>query len=65
MKDFVKIKETRFRKTTIKKYLPNGDKKLNIYFNTSRDKIESETFCFYSEVERDDVVDMLDLIFLL
>lgn len=63
MKDFIKIKEQRVRKNTIKKYLPYGDKSLNIYYNTSRYKIELETFVFESKQQRDNLINKLDLYF--
>lgn len=63
MKDFIKIKQQRIRKNTIKKYLPYGEKQLNVYFNTSRYKIEVESFSFASKQERDDLVSKLDLYF--
>ena len=63
MNDFIKINDSRIRKNTIKKYLPYMSKQLNIYFNTSRQKIELETFKFPSESDRDDMVMELDLAF--
>lgn len=63
MKDFIKIKEERIRKNTIKKYSPFGENKLNIYFNVSRYKIELETIHFSSKLERDEMVEKLDLEF--
>ena len=63
MKDFIKIKEERIRKNTIKKYQPYNDKKLNVYFNTSRYKIELQVFEFSTKNERDVVLEKLDLEF--
>ena len=42
-------------------YLPWESKKLNVYFNTSRDRKELETFSFETEKERDEAINMLDL----
>ena len=63
MKDFIKIKEQRIRKNTIKKYQPSGDDKLNVYYNTSRYKIELEVFTFAEKALRDEILDDLDLTF--
>jgi len=60
---FIRIKETRLRISTIKKYLPFGKTKLNVYFNTSRDKIEVETFEFNDELLRVNMIEKLDIIF--
>lgn len=62
-KQFVKLNESRLRISVIKKYLPYQEKQLNIYFNTSRYKIEVETFKFETKEERDNIVKQLDLIF--
>jgi hypothetical protein len=61
MKNFIQIKDHRFRKSTIKMYLPWESKKLNVYFSTSRDRKELETFSFETEKERDETINMLDL----
>ena len=63
-KDFILIKEQRVRKTMIKKYSPLGEKKLNVYFNVSRYKVELETYSFESKEEREDMIELLDNIFL-
>ena len=65
MKDFIKIQEIRIRKGNIKKYSPQGETKLNIYFSTSRDKVEYLPFIFDYIEERDEVLDLLDNIFVL
>lgn len=62
-KDFVKILGQRIRKNSIKKFAPMGNLKINIYYNTSRYKIELETFVFESEVLRDEKLNYLDLNF--
>jgi hypothetical protein len=41
---FIKIKEERIRKNIIKHYQPYGEKKLNLYYNSSRYKLEVQTF---------------------
>lgn len=63
IKTFIKIKESRIRLTNIKRYQPHGDKKLIIYYNTSRSKIENETFAFESKASREEVLDLLDISF--
>ena len=63
MKDFIKINQERVRKSTIKKYQPFGELRLNVYFNVSRYKIEVETFDFESTEKRDSMVELLDIEF--
>lgn len=63
MKEFVKIAGERIRKNTIKRYAPYGETSLNVYYNTSRYKMDLQTFKFASAKERDDMVDTLDLAF--
>lgn len=63
MKDFIKIQNERIRKNTIKKYQPFGEKKLNLYYNTSRYKIELQVFDFDSVENRNDALETLDLEF--
>ena len=65
MKEFIRIQENRIRKTNIKKYSPLGDKRINVYFSTSRYKIELETFNFESTESRDEVLIELDNMFVL
>ena len=60
MKDFVKINETRIRKNTIKRFSPVGDTKVNVYFNTSRYRVDVETFDLKTKKARKDVLDLLD-----
>lgn len=63
MKDFIKIQNERIRKNTIKKYQPFGEKKLNVYYNTSRYKIELQVFDFDYVESRNDALETLDLEF--
>ena len=62
-KEFLKIGEQRIRKNTIKKYQPSGDKAINIYYNTSRYKIEVELFKFDTKELRDEMLQTLDVNF--
>jgi hypothetical protein len=64
MQTFIKINNVRLIKSSIKKYAPHGENKINIYFNTSRYRIEMETFVFPTEEERGNVMDYLDAMFL-
>ena len=59
-KDFIKIKDKRIRKNTIKKYEPRQENKLQIFYNTSRYKVESEIFEFPNKKDRDNILDNLD-----
>jgi hypothetical protein len=62
MKDFIKINNTRLKKSSIKKYTPVGKDSINIYFSTSRYKVDVETFkCDFREA----MLEYLDSIFLL
>lgn len=61
MTNFVCINGIRIHKNTIKKYSPNGETKLNIYYAPSRNKVDVETFSFDSTEERDEILEMLDL----
>jgi len=60
---FILVGWDRIRISTIKRYRPDGDLKLKIYYNTSRDKICSETIPLASEEDRDLVIRKLDSIF--
>lgn len=64
MADFVLIKDCRIRKSCIKEYAPVNYKVLVVYFNTSRYKLDIESYSFESKEERDDTLAMLDFIFL-
>jgi hypothetical protein len=64
MRTFIQIGETRLIKSSIKKYGPNGEKKLNIYYNASRNKMDVETFTFLNKQERDEMLNTLDTLFL-
>jgi hypothetical protein len=59
-KDFIRIGNQRIRKNTIKKYQPNGELSINLYYNTSRYKIEVEAFKFDTTKERDEMLQTLD-----
>jgi len=60
MGKFIKIKETRYSKNTIKKYKPINTKTIILYFNSSRYKVECETIIFTNKRQRDDVINELD-----
>lgn len=62
-KKFVKILDTRVKLSTIKRYRPINSTRLNIYYNTSRTKVESESFTFKSTMARNKVIDELDVCF--
>lgn len=62
-KEFIKIGQQRIRKNTIKKYQPYGEKGINIYYNTSRYKIELELFQFDTKELRDEMLETLDVNF--
>lgn len=64
MQTFIKINETRLIKSSIKKYIPSGENKINIYFNTSRYKVEMESFSFENKEKRDEIINYLDAMFL-
>lgn len=59
-RQFVQIKDTRIRLSTIKKYKKNGVKGITIYYNSSRNHPESETFYFEDENERFRELEKLD-----
>jgi len=59
-RQFVQIKDTRIRLSIIKKYKKNGVKGITIYYNSSRNKPESETFYFEDETERFRELEKLD-----
>jgi len=61
-KDFVRIADARIRISTIKRYSPFGDNKLVIRFSSSTKDTQSEHFNFNSTKERDDSLDLLDLL---
>jgi hypothetical protein len=63
MKEFVKLNDERIRRTTIKKYLPFGTDQVNVYFNTSKQNVDVQTFKFENEKSRDSVVENLDVYF--
>ena len=64
MQTFLKINDVRLLKSSIKKYIPFNENKLNIYFSTSRYKVSVESFSFKDVKERDDVINYLDEIYI-
>lgn len=62
MQNFISINDVRIHKSTIKKYAPNGESKLNLYYSPSRNRMDVETFTFDSEKERDKMLETLDTI---
>lgn len=60
MTNFIGIQETRILKSSIKRYAPNGETKLNIYYTAGRAKVDCETFTYATKEERDDIIDHLD-----
>jgi hypothetical protein len=62
MQNFVNIKGIRIRKTSIKKYSPQGETKINIYYNTSRYKIDLEIIDVKNKVARDEILEVMDAI---
>lgn len=60
MKNFITIQTTRIAKSTIKKYVPQGDRKLLIHYSPSRNRTDYEAFDFQSQQERDEVLKLLD-----
>jgi hypothetical protein len=65
MKEFIQIDKFRIRKSCIKKYLPIGEKQLNIYYSASRSKIDVEIFNFNTFEERENYINVLDTQFIL
>ena len=63
MKNFIKIQDDRIKANTIKKFKPVGETQLNIYFNTSRDKIQNLIYTFPDRKSRDEIIAELDCIF--
>jgi len=61
---FIKINEERLIKSSIKRYKPNGQTSLNIYYCPSRNKMDVETFYFSTKKKRDDMIAKLDELFL-
>jgi hypothetical protein len=61
MINFILIKNIRLHKNTIKRYQPQGDFQLNVYFNASRStRVDCEMFKFNTKKERDEMVEKLD-----
>lgn len=63
MRDFLKLNDERIRKNTIKKYQPFSEKKIKVYYNTSRYKIEVQVFGYATESLRNEAIEYLDLNF--
>ena len=62
---FTKINDTRLLRSSIKRYMPNGNTSLNVYYTASRNKmVDVETFTFPTKKLRDEMVAKLDGMFL-
>ena len=61
-KDFVRILDARIRISTIKRFAPFGDTKLVIRFSSSTKDTQAEHFNFPSNKEREDAIELLDLL---
>ena len=64
MAKFIKIQDVRYLKTTIKRYIPTGEKSINIHFNTSSSKIDFRNHNFKTKILRNEALDDLDCVFL-
>lgn len=64
MKEFIKINETRIRKSCIKKYIPLDDRHLRVYYSSSKNKPDSESFVFTSKISRNRITKELDMYFI-
>ena len=62
MLNFIIIQNVRIHKSTIKKYRPEGENKIYLYYSPSRNKIDSEQFIFNDSEERNECLSMLDSI---
>jgi hypothetical protein len=62
MQTFIKINDDRLIKSSIKKYKPFGENKINIYFNTSRYRIEMESFTFNNPLDRAFMMEYLEIL---
>ena len=60
MKNFIKIKDTRLRNNTIKRYAPIDENSIVVYYSASRYKIDKEVFRFIDKKERDVYINILD-----
>jgi hypothetical protein len=60
MKDFIIVLSERLRKTTIKRYKPIGATKVNVYYNTSRYKIDVDIFDCKTKKGQKDLLEHLD-----
>jgi len=61
---FIKLNEDRILKNGIKKYLPNKNATINIYFNLSLTKPEVRTYNFGTIKRQQEVLAYLDSIYL-
>ena len=61
---FIKINDERLIKSSIKRYKPNGLTSINLYYCPSRNRMDVETFSFLSKKRRDEMVLILDGLFL-
>lgn len=61
---FVRLNEDRILKSGIKKYLPNKNATINIYFNLSLTKPEVKTYNFITIKRQQEVLAYLDSIYL-
>ena len=61
---FVLIGRDRILRTAIKRYLPDSNKSINIYFNTSLSKPEIKTFIFANTGQQINMLMYLDSIYL-
>jgi hypothetical protein len=64
MKTFILIKNERVLTSSIKRYKPEGDKNINIYFSSSRLRPECTALVFKSKIERNRELHTLDLQFI-
>ena len=60
-KQFIKIQEKRISLSLIKRYQTIRHNQLNIYYDTSRYKIDVEVFKFATSDKRDEIIETLDL----
>ena len=60
---FINILGNRINISSIKRYKPMEDLKLVVYFSVSRQKVDNEIFTFPTELNRDEMLDQLDIYF--
>ncbi len=61
--DFITIRESRIRLSTIKKYKPINGIKLSLYFSTSKSKVVAEVVEFKNKAKREEILLLLDVKF--